>query len=111
MKLPKHPLKKYPKNKTLYNIYRGKGAPKASVCEHGRVGYNDLVLSIKRSILIISRLSKCLAEMEDKFSETKETVEYITERAEHQIKQRNAIIAKLQQRLEDKVKNKNGRLN
>jgi hypothetical protein len=49
--------------------------------------------------------------MEDKFTETKESVEYITERAEHQIKQRNAIIAKLQQRLEDKVKNKNGRLN
>ena len=49
--------------------------------------------------------------MEDKFSETKETVEYITERAEHQIKQRNAIIAKLQERLEDKVNKKNGRLN
>ena len=54
-KLPIHPLKKYPKNKTLYKIFRGNPRqPKPSVCEHNKVGYRDLELIVRRSVLIIS---------------------------------------------------------
>ena len=100
-KLPIHPLKKYPKNKTLYKIFRGNPRePKPSVCEHNKVGYRDLELIVRRSVLIISRLSKVLNEMEDKFTNTSETVEYLTERFEEREKDYIKAIKILKQRCE-----------
>ena len=110
MKTPKHPLKKYPKNTTLDKVFRGGEHKKPiSVCVHGEVGYRDLELVIKRSILIISRLSKCLVEMEEKFSDARDSVDYITKRADYHIKARNALISRLEKQLDKKIKN--GRLN
>ena len=88
-KLPIHPLKKYPKNKTLYKIFRGNPRqPKPSE------------LIVRRSVLIISRLSKVLNEMEDKFTNTSETVEYLTERFEEREKDYIKAIKILKQRCE-----------
>ena len=73
-------------------IFRGKlPNKKPAVCEHNRVGYRDLERIINRSMLVISRLAKVMVEMEDKFSQTSETVEYLTETFED--KERNYLEA------------------
>ena len=60
----------------------------------------DLELIVRRSVLIISRLSKVLNEMEDKFTNTSETVEYLTERFEEREKDYIKAIKILKQRCE-----------
>ena len=99
MRYPK-PTKLYPNNKTIKKIFRGT-MPKGptDICRHGEVGYRDLERIISRSFLVISRLSKVLVEMEKKFSDAKETVEYITKQMESREEKYIEAIEILKQRL------------
>ena len=100
LKFPKHPQKKYPNNETLKKIFRGKlPNKKPSVCEHNRVGYRDLERIINRSMHVISRLAKVMVEMEDKFSQTSETVEYLTETFESKERDYLEAIDRLKKRV------------
>jgi|TARA_R100001163_G_C4912438_1_gene96202 hypothetical protein len=94
MKIPKHPLKKYPNNKTLYKVYRGKVKKK--------VTKQDMERTLNRAMLVISRLSKVVVMMEDKFSETKDGVDFFMDKFEKREAEYIKAIKILKERLLDK---------
>ena len=59
---------------------------KPAVCEHNKVGYDDLMYLLKQSQKVVSNLAKTLASMEEKFDDAKDTVEFVTESANKQLK-------------------------
>ena len=90
--MPKKKLslaKQYPNskmvNKCLLKVTaRMKGKPAA--CEHNKVGYDDLMYLLKQSQKVVANLAKTLASMEEKFDDAKDTVEFVTESANKQLK-------------------------
>ena len=59
---------------------------KPAVCEHNKIGYEDLMYLLKQSQKVVANLAKTLASMEEKFDDAKETVEFVTESATKQLK-------------------------
>ena len=64
--------------------------------------YTFIKSQLKKALQVNDRLSRTIEKMESKFDDTKESVEYITKKADYHIKSRNHLIAILQKRLEKK---------
>jgi hypothetical protein len=81
--------KQYPKsklvNKCLLKV-TARMKQKPAVCEHDKIGYEDLMYLLKQSQKVVANLAKTLASMEEKFDDAKETVEFVTESATKQLK-------------------------
>ena len=90
--MPKKKLslaKQYPNskmvNKWLLKV-TARMKEKPAACEHNKVGYDDLMYLLKQSQKVVANLAKTLASMEEKFDDAKDTVEFVTESANKQLK-------------------------
>ena len=66
--------------------------------------YTFIKSQLKKSLIVNDRLSAALASMEKKVEAAVESVEYLTKKADEQIRSRNEIITELQRRLAKKIK-------
>ena len=98
-----NPGVKYPKSKLVSEalIPKRKREHTYTTCACGNVDYKTLVYLAKNSIRVIDNLAKTLASMEEKFDETKKTVEYITNSASKQLDTKDAQINFLKDKLEE----------
>ena len=83
-----NPGVKYPKSKLVREalIKKRKREHLYTTCACGKVDYKTLVYLAKNSIKVIDNLAKTLASMEEKFDDAKDTVEFVTESANKQLK-------------------------
>ena len=87
---------KYPKSEVIWDILRGKTKyRKPQFCEHNMVAYKDLHNIVDRQLTIINRMAMAINNMEKKFTQTKQSVDWITKKtAEHVDAADKAVIAR-----------------
>jgi len=91
---------KHPRSKAIPEaLHKAPKLKKTIACECGNVSYKTLAQLMKRSFGIIDLLAKSVASMEDKFTQSKETVEWVSQNFEHEIEKCNATIMDLTQHL------------
>ena len=103
---------KYPKSEVIWDILRGKTKyRKPQFCEHNMVAYKDLHNIVDRQLTIINRMAMAINNMERKFTQTKQSVDWITKKtAEHVDAADKAVISrdKIIQELSTKLKQLGG---